>query len=361
MCSCGGEESTSGGTSNTTELEQVDWIDESTFHVYGLKYKRIKGDSVMNVGYIDVPPKGELTIPGIINTKNGKYIVTVIGEQAYTKCEKITSVKLPETIVTIERGAFSDCVSLSNINLPSSLVRIKSGAFYGCTSLTSIVIPSNVSEIGEDLGVSPALEGSVYIPSMNLSNPFILCTNLTSIKVDNRNRTFDSRNNCNAIIHTSTNEIICACKSTEIPNEVVTIGPCAFRLCKGLTSLKVPESVTGIANEAFSGCTNLVSISLPDNAKLGSYVFYNCVSLETITLPKNMESTGNGTFQKCSGLNHVALPKKLKIIGSNVFDGCEKLERINIPEGVTLICENAFKGCYGLESITLLVAPSWTR
>ena len=73
-------------------------------------------------------------------------------------------------------------------------------AFYGCTGLTSIVIPSTVKVIGEG-----AFEG---------------CENLTSVIVKEGNKVYDSRENCNAIIKTETNELIVSCSSTVVPDSV---------------------------------------------------------------------------------------------------------------------------------------------
>ncbi|MBQ6209968.1 MAG: leucine-rich repeat protein, partial [Prevotella sp.] len=72
---------------------------------------------------------------------------------------------------------------------------------------------------------------------------------------------YDSRNNCNAIIETSTNTLISGCKNTSIPNSVTTIGDGAFHGCSGLTSITIPNSVTTIGDGAFHGCSGLTSIT----------------------------------------------------------------------------------------------------
>jgi hypothetical protein len=76
---------------------------------------------------------------------------------------------------------------------------------------------------------------------------------LTSITVAADNQTYDSRNNCNAIIETQTNTLIAGCSETTIPNSVTSIGSYAFDLCSSLTSVEIPNSVTSIANDAFRG------------------------------------------------------------------------------------------------------------
>ena len=107
-------------------------------------------------------------------------------------------------------------------------------AFEGCSSLTSITIPNSVTSIG-DLA-------------------FYRCSGLTSIIVEAGNSIYDSRNNCNAIIQTSTNTLIVGCKNTIIPNSVTGIAYHAFDGCFRLYSITIPNSVTSIGNYAFCGC-----------------------------------------------------------------------------------------------------------
>ena len=62
---------------------------------------------------------------------------------------------------------------------------------------------------------------------------------------------YDSREDCNAIIETETNILLCGCKNTIIPNSVTSIGSSAFSGCTGLTSITIPNSVTSIGNDTF--------------------------------------------------------------------------------------------------------------
>ena len=122
-------------------------------------------------------------------------------------------------------------------------------------------------------------------------NPFIFCQNLTSIIVEEGNVNYDSRNNCNAIIETSTNTLISGCKNTIILNSISRIGNYAFYGCSGLTSITIPNSVTNIGDYAFSKFSDLASvISLnPTPPTCGTNVFYN-VSVGDITLEVPSES-----------------------------------------------------------------------
>ena len=88
--------------------------------------------------------------------------------------------------------------------LAEGVTSISNQTFYTCSDLTSITIGNSVTSIGNSV--------------------FIGCSGLTSIIVDSNNQTYDSRNNCNAIIETSTNKLIVGCKNTIIPDSVKSIG-----------------------------------------------------------------------------------------------------------------------------------------
>jgi hypothetical protein len=108
------------------------------------------------------------------------------------------------------------------------------------------------------------------------------------------NTTYDSRNNCNAIIETATNTLIAGCQNTTIPNSVTSIGKGAFYECTSLTSVTIPNSVTNIGQSAFRGCTSLESIKIPKSVKyIGYWAFANCKQLKKVTIRHNFIGIGD--------------------------------------------------------------------
>ena len=234
-------------------------------------------------------------------------------------------------------------------------------ALRGCYGLTSIVIPNSVTSIGDDA--------------------FYGCTGLTSIVVAKGNSAYDSRNNCNAIIGTSTNTLIYGCKNTVIPNSITSICEDAFYGCSGLTSIEIPNSVTSIGNYAFEGCSGLTSIEIPNSVtSIGEFAFQYCTGLTSITIPNSVTSIGEFAFQYCTGLTSITIPNSVTSIGDYafgdcsgltsiefnaenctsmgsssypVFENCTALSIVTIGENVKTIPSYAFYGCSGLTSVVI--------
>ena len=167
--------------------------------------------------------------------------LTSIDDNSFEMCCLLESIDFPNSVTSIGSNAFAGCSSLTSIEFPNSVTFIGDFAFSGCCSLTSIEIPSSVTSLG--------------------NYPFIGCsTGLEQIIVAAGNAYYDSREDCNAIIVTSTNELMIGCKNTVIPNSVTSIGANAFGYCYELTSIEIPNSVTMIGGCAFESCFNLTEI-----------------------------------------------------------------------------------------------------
>ena len=145
---------------------------------------------------------------------------------------------------------------------------IAGGAFYGCGDLTSVTIPHSLIYIG--------------------SNAINCCSGLTSIKIENGNTVYDSRDNCNALIETATNKLITGCQNTVIPNSVTCIAENAFERCSGLTTVTIPSSVTSIGSGAFYNCSSLTQVlsMIKKPFAIKSVFLSNLTTNATLYVPK---------------------------------------------------------------------------
>ena len=308
-------------------------------------------DSVVIIGNSAFSGCKEMTSISIPNN------VTYIGDHAFYGCSGLTNISLPDSIKSIGKSAFDECTRLTCINIPDGVTSIGNSAFRYCSSLTSIIIPNSVTSIGEDTFERCSGLTSINIPesvtSINYS-AFIGCIGLESITVDEKNTVYDSRNNCNAIIKTESNELIYGCKATVVPNSVTSIGANAFIECSNLISINIPDGIKSIGNSAFEGCSGLTSINIPDSVtSIGERVFCDCSGMTSINIPNSVTSIGYGAFFRCSGLTSINIPDGVTSIGSSAFSGCSGLKSINIPDGVTSIGNSAFSGCRGLTGINI--------
>lgn len=235
-------------------------------------------------------------------------------------------------------GCYSGSVTIpktvKNGNVTYTVTKINGVAFVYSSELTSISIPSTVTDIGE-----------------GFTNT---CTNLAYITVDKDNKVYDSRENCNAVIHTATNELVAGCKNTKIPSGVTRIGGLAFSGID-VSSLEIPNTVTSIGRYAFSYCKGLTSIKLPESLQqMRELVFMWCTNLTSINIPDGITEIEDCSFQGCENLTSITLPENLETIGKSAFGICTSLSEIVIPATVTSIGRLAFEDCVNLKSVTFL-------
>lgn len=156
------------------------------------------------------------------------------------------------------KAAFRDCTHLQSVKLPECLEAIGEEAFRGCQALEAIDIPTNVATIGEAA--------------------FASCRSLSRMTVAEGNTSYDSREGCNAIIHTESKTLVAGCKSTLIPDEVEEIKAFAFENCDALESITLPSNLQTIGDNAFAGCTSLSTINAQSKRppQCGENAFQNC-------------------------------------------------------------------------------------
>ena len=115
-------------------------------HTNGFYWEQTSdGRGVVVIGYDG--PANEVTIPDWINNLE----VVTIGSGAFSNGDivnRITVVRIPSSVITIEREAFMGAVNLTTVALSNGLITIGVSAFSGCRSLARITLPATVETIG---------------------------------------------------------------------------------------------------------------------------------------------------------------------------------------------------------------------
>ena len=276
---------------------------------------------------------------------NGKLVETInandihIDSERYngymfTNCWSLKSVSIPYGVTYV--AGFQNCKNITSISIPSSVKTIGTNAFSGCSSLRSVRIPEGVEIIEDNAFNSCTSLKSIYFPSTaklsingNMMRPFLGCTSLESIVVDENNPYYTSGNGSNALIYRPGyyGGLVIGTKNTIIPNYVSDIRSYAFYNLD-ISEITIPNSVEGIGEYAFSGS-----------------------SLTTINIPSGVLTLGRTVFGDCQNLKTVVLNEGLKYIDVNCFINCPKLESINIPSSVNEIGGSLFYGCSSLKEI----------
>lgn len=331
-------------------------------------------------------PQGELNLPNLAGT---------LGYRAFKGCVKLTSIASLGSITSIGSSAFENCSLLATINFPSTITSVGANAFnntawlnnqpngsiiigdsvlytYKGNIVGSYVIPNNIMLICDE-----ALMSQVSLISLTLGsgvtnigkNVFNNCSNLSTIVVDSNNATYDSRDNCNAIIKTSSNTLIAGCQNTVIPNSVTSIGDQAFYSCTGFTSVTIPEGVISIGKEAFRNCRNLTTVTLPNSIRSTSASSFEGSAISTVNI-NNVECLCNIKCDSTSNmwtnsdniearvyingeeLTDVIIPNGVTEINSG-FHGLKYIKSVVIPDSVTTINGYAFKDCKGILTVII--------
>ena len=303
---------------------------------------------------------GSLSIPSTVSNGGTTYTVTEIGNRAFSSCNSLTIVSIPNSVTEIGRYAFESCSGLTEITIPNSIIEIGNGAFQLCDGLTEVVIPDSVTSLGSSVLSSCRGLTSVTIGNSvtSLGNTmFQNCSRLTSITIPNSVTSIDSSafENCRGLTSINVNSSNSNYSSINgilfNKNQTTLV---KYPAGKTSTSYTIPNSVTSIGSQAFDNCSRLISITIPDSVnEIGYATFEGCSGLASVTIPDSVTSLGGSAFQSCSGLTSITIGNSVTSIGTYMFFSCRKLTSITIPVNVTEIRSSAFYACSGLQSITI--------
>ena len=321
-----------------------------------------------------------VVIPPTIKGKN----ITAIGSKAFSECDRLTSVTIPDSVTGIGERAFEGCEGLTTVTISDSVTSIGNGTFEGCEGLTAVTLSNSMTHINDWAFAWCKSLSAVTIPDSVTSignGAFAWCRSLSAVT---------------------------------IPDSVTNIGAKAFSECSDLTSITIPDSVTHIGDEAFAGCCALTicglssgyaemyakdhnipfhttdspeettgespfdyeindegiltivkytgheqAVTIPQTIEgkavtaIGKEAFCRCESLTSVTIPDSVTYIGNWAFAWCKNLLSVTISNSVTCIGNWAFAWCNKITSVTVPDSVTNIGVGAFAWCNGLVSVDI--------
>ena len=195
-----------------------------------------------------------VNVPGIIKSHNDVVIDTLIFEEGIKSIvgvndfsgkgpAEIKTVILPQSLVSI--GGFSECVSLRSIKLPMSLVSIERNCFSGCIALEEAVLPDNLTSLGAYAFSRCSSLKSVHLPhSLTVIEDAVFsgCSSLCEIEIPESVTAIGEFAFSNTGIH-----------QLVLPSSVETIGDCAFGIIFDVSNMlvRIPSDAPVYTSGAF--------------------------------------------------------------------------------------------------------------
>ncbi len=319
----------------------------------------------------------------VVVLENG---VTSTGDYAFADCKNLVTISMADTVMSVSFGSFHNCPSLEEVTIPENVTTIGYAAFEGCMNLKKVTIPKTVKAIYTGAFNSRNLKDVYYGGTVEewknikvwegndvLNNATIHCTdgniigkenlaasgncgeNITwTLDVDGTLTISGTGNMPWQLVYPEWYDYAEDVLAVQIDPRITSIGTYAFFKCKNLESVTIPENVTKIGDSAFSGCEKLENIIIPTKVtEIGLGAFSDCHTFTRISIPDGVTKIWGYTFFKCENLEEVIIPDSVTSIEEEVFYGCENLKKVVIPDGVTAIANGTFQCCSSLEEIVI--------
>lgn len=275
----------------------------------------------------------------------------------FTKCNKLSSIILPEEIGYIPELAFAECKNLISFNM-NGLESIGREAFKECDNLREISM-QNVQSIGESAfeGCNKLIEREKGIEYVG---KWVICCDKNTTKAELRSNTIgiaegafaDCRNLTDiiipkSIIHFNGHEDIYedGCVAVfencvnliQTENEINYVGKWVIDCKRNIERAILRPDTVGIAEGAFENCVNLKSVEMPNGmVSILRSAFADCRNLTEIRLPESIEYIGDYAFSNCCNLTEVKMPNDIKLLGNSIFSGCEKILSCRSADAVSI-------------------------
>ncbi len=382
--------------SSIASLGALDYTIDGYFD--GVLYYQITSNSENTATIVKCSPSASavMKIPSYVKINGKKYSITSVSSRAFDKCENISSLVIPNTVVEICDHAFSYCRNLASVVFGKNVEYVGVSVFYECSisrlefvdmeSLCKIMCTNYIEHSGDAKFYVQREEVHDITINNNVTSickrAFQNCSGLTSVFIGKNVKSIGEGafQNCSGLT------------SVVIEDGVASIGAGAFSGCDGLNAVTIKgNGATSIESGAFSGCNNLTSLNIGSGVtSIGPEAFMgfgskrngltsimvdknnpvydsreNCNAIietnsntlvmgcEKTIIPGSIISIGAWAFLNCRDLTSLVIPNSVTSIGNTAFYQCSGLTSLVIPNSVTSIGNGAFNGCSGLTSIKI--------
>lgn len=329
-------------TCTAAGAEESEWMIDTDLNKL-MGYSGTGGDVVVPetidgcpVEVISVTPfSGNKAVTGVIISEG----CLAIADRAFSWCEKLAKVELPQTLQVIGEQAFQRC-ALTQITIPAAVGFIDDKAFGNCENLAAITFEGEVPHFGGSEAFSNIAGNAVFhVPDDRIDAYAATLPEGVNVQPSGKNVMTVSylADEADLDFDASTGAIT-ACSSRapiiEIPAQiggiaVTTIGDSAFYWNETLYRIDIPEGVTAIENQAFDVPSVLVEVNLPSTLKtIGDSALANFYG-EKLVLPTGLERIGASAFAD-SYLTELFIGAGLKELDENALEGCDDLAGITL-------------------------------
>lgn len=206
--------------------------------------------------------------------------ITVIGKNAFTKCQNLRKVTLGDNIEEIHAKAFSLCEKLTDINCPQKLHYIGEGAFMRTKELRAF----NLTQVDTIRRIAFYNSGIEHVDLKNIKRiddgAFAGNSSLRAITVAPQNAYYKVENNM--LLSKDGLKLI-----QFIPG--------------GATPLvNLPVSVSFLSGSCFEGCPTIKEIRILGNVEAIPNSCFRATQLERIFLPETLKKIDIGAFDETS-------------------------------------------------------------
>lgn len=253
--------------------------------------------------------------------------ITEIEAGAFSSCDELIKLSMPDTVRRIGREAFEGCSLLTSIHLSESLEEIGDRAFWFCGRLSEMTLPASVSRVGEN-----PFRGCYTIDLAVENGREVMVYHHMRLKVSPDNEHLLAENN---VLYSLDDHRLVSCLNDELAEYRVRegteqIGAYAFYGDNTIRSLILPESLTALGVNSFCVMKKLNRIEFRGGIKVIPWqAFATNERLITVVLPEGLERIETGAFHNCEELKNINFPDSLIAVEENAFWNCPLVE---VPE-----------------------------